>query len=178
MQLRHRRLAARELKHLGDRLRQITLEHGVGLIVNDRIDVALATNADGVHLPSAGMDVDRARQLVGPDLALGRSVHSINEIRSLVGTGLDYLQYGPVYTTPSKAAYGPPHGEEHFKEALEAAGTTPVVAVGGIDAERAARLAALGAAGVAVIRAVARAEDPTTATRNLLCALAASGGVI
>ena len=142
--------------------------------MNDRIDVALATGADGVHLPAAGMDTDRARALVGPDRMLGRSVHSIGEIHALAGAALDYLQYGPVYATPSKAAYGAPQGEERFKEAVEAAGSRPLIAVGGINAERAARLRALGASGIAVIGAVAHAEDPALATTDLLTALKTS----
>ena len=171
VQLRHRRLATRDLQRLADRLRKITSEHGARLMVNDRVDVALATGADGVHLPAAGMNVDHARKLLGPDLTLGRSVHSIEEIRALADAPLDYLQYGPIYATPSKAAYGAPQGEERFKEAVDAAAARPLVAVGGINAERAARLCVLGAAGVAVIGAIARADDPATAINDLLSAL-------
>lgn len=171
VQLRHRRLATRELQRLAEWLRRITSDHGARLILNDRVDVALATSADGVHLPAAGMNVDAARKLLGPDLMLGRSVHSIDEIRALADAPLDYLQYGPIYATPSKAAYGAPHGEERFKEAIGASGARPLVAVGGINAERAARLRALGAAGVAVIGAVTGAGDPATAANNLLSAL-------
>ncbi len=178
IQLRHRRLCARDLLALADRLRRITADHGVALIVNDRIDVALACQADGVHLPADGMAPRDARGIVGDTKWIGRSVHSAAEIRELAVEPLDYLHFGPVFFTSSKAAYGSPQGCGALAEAVHCAGDRPVIAVGGIDAARIGELhsADIGTqphplAGVAVIGAIFSAADPAAASAELLSAI-------
>lgn len=174
VQLRDRRMPARELQRIAEQLRRVTSRSAARLVVNDRIDVALAVGADGVHLPAAGLAIACAREILGPELLLGRSVHCAAEIAALAGPDLDYFQFGPIFFTPSKAAYGSPQGVDKLAEAAAAAGRIPVLAVGGIDAARAAQLVAAsgaGLAGVAVIGAVFDAADPAEAVVRLLASL-------
>jgi thiamine-phosphate pyrophosphorylase len=178
VQLRARGRSGRELFEVARRLREVTAENGALLFVNDRLDVALATRADGVHLPAAGIPAAVARALLdrrgehGERLRIGLSVHSIEEIHANAAC-VDYFQFGPVFATPSKAAYGPPQGLDALAAAAAAstAEQRPLVAVGGIDAENARSAALAGAAGVAVIRAVMRANDAGAATLALLSAI-------
>jgi thiamine-phosphate pyrophosphorylase len=167
IQLRRPESTAAELFALAARLRTVTRAHRRTLIVNDRIDVALAVEADGVHLPSAGMDSTRARRLVGSRL-LGRSVHSLAEIARERELGaVDYVQFGPVFATASKERYGAPQGLDGLARAIAQSGALPLVAVGGIDAQRMASVLQTGAAGAAVIGAVMNAASPREAARVL-----------
>lgn len=168
VQLRMRRLEGRPLADLAVALRQITREHAARLLINDRVDIAMAIGADGVHLPASGMAPWRARRLIGDERVLGRSVHSIDEIRALRDAPIDYLQFGPVFATPSKAAYGPPQGLERLRAAVVAAEGRPVFAVGGITVESLEAIRRTGSAGAAVIGAVMGSEDPAGAVRALL----------
>ena len=160
---------------LASRLREITARSSARLIVNDRVDVALAVGADGAHLPTAGLDPIAARALLGTDKLLGVSLHSTGEIEALRKAPVDYVQFGPVYATPSKAEYGAPQGLDGLKAAVGAAGSRPLVAVGGIDANRATDVVRAGASAVAVIGAVVGANDPAAATCELLAALSEPG---
>lgn len=154
VQLRLRAATGAHLSWLARRLRLITRACSATLIVHDRADVALACDADGLHLPAAGMTPAAARRLIGSNRLLGRSVHGIEEIRRLKDEPIDYFQFGPVYDTPSKRRYGAPQGISRLADAVAAAGGIPVVAVGGIDSSRVGETLAAGAAGVAVIRAL------------------------
>ncbi len=154
IQLRLRNAGGRRLLGIARSLRRITRVYSASLVVHDRIDIALACDADGVHLPAAGFKPSTARRLIGPNRLLGRSVHGIAEIESLRAEPLDYLQFGPVYETPSKRRYGPPQGIERLAQAVAAGLGRPIIAVGGIDAGCAREPLAAGAAGIAVIRAV------------------------
>jgi thiamine-phosphate pyrophosphorylase len=178
VQLRARNRSGRQLFELARRLRHATAANHAFLVVNDRLDVALAVRADGVHLPATGIPAGVARALVerraegGDRLRIGLSVHSVDEIR-LNAAHVDYFQFGPVFATPSKVAYGPPQGVAALLEAVGASADArrPLVAVGGIDATNAFTPLGAGAAGVAVIRAVMRASDPGVATRAMLDAI-------
>jgi len=136
---------------------QGTLAHarpaGVRVIVNDRLDVALAAGADGVHLGVAGIPVAEARRFAGPGLSLGASTHNLPELHAAQEGGADYATFGPVFATASKAAYGPPVGVEALREAVRAS-TIPVLALGGITADSARALGGAGIAGVAAIGAL------------------------
>lgn len=175
VQLRARNRGGRELFELAQRLRRATAANDSLLVVNDRLDVALAVGADGVHLPASGIPARVARALLdrragsADRLRIGLSVHSVDEIRANADP-VDYFQFGPVFATPSKLAYGPPQGVAALAEAISAAtdAQRPLVSVGGIDATNACTPIGAGAAGVAVIRAVMRASDPGAATRALL----------
>jgi thiamine-phosphate pyrophosphorylase len=168
VQLRRPGSSARELWLLAKTLRETTRAAGAMLAVNDRADVALDCDADALHLPAAGLTPERARSLVGSTMRLGRSVHSIDEVRALANAPVDYLQFGPIYETPSKRPFGPPQGIDALARVVAAAGKRPVVAVGGIDVERVPAILSAGARGVAVIGAVVRARDAYAATAALI----------
>src|SRR5262249_28395574 len=131
---------------------------------NDRIDVALAVGADGVHLGGTSVPVAVARTLVGPGGLIGVSTHAAAELRTLLGADLAF--FGPVYSTPGQT----PVGLGALRAAVGAA-TVPVLAIGGVTAQAVAPVRATGAHGVAVIRAILSAPDPAAATRELLAAL-------
>jgi thiamine-phosphate pyrophosphorylase len=139
--------------------------------VNDRVDVALAVGADGVHVGGGSMPAAVARRLLPPGARVGVSTHAPAEVAAAAAAGADFAFFGPVYATPAKAAFGPPQGEARLREAAAAA-ALPVLAIGGVTAARAAAVREAGAAGVAVVRAVLGADDPAAATRALLAALA------
>jgi thiamine-phosphate pyrophosphorylase len=171
VQLREKDLGARELYALGRQLRSICSRHGALLLINDRIDVALACGADGVHLPADSFAVADARRLMGPARLIGVSTHRPDETRAASEAGADFAVFGPVYDPISKAAYGPSTGPEMLSEAC-AASVIPVYALGGISAERMVELHGSGAAGVAVVGSVFGATAPGEATTLLLRALA------
>ncbi len=140
-------------------------------IVNDRLDVALAAKASGAHLPAEGLPVGEARRKVGARFLLGRSVHSLAEARQAEKEKADYLIFGPIFATPSKAGLGAPHGPEGLRKLL---GTVriPIYAIGGINVTTIEALRGIPIAGIAAIGAIASAEDPGRAIRELRAALA------
>jgi thiamine-phosphate pyrophosphorylase len=135
-------------------------------LVNDRVDVALAAGADGVHLPSAGLPVAVARQLLGAGKLVGTSCHSGAEIGSAGRAGADFAFFGPVWDTPGKTAQG-----EAALEAAVRAAAIPVFAIGGVTAATAARAKRAGAYGVACFRSVLGAPNPARAAAALWEAL-------
>ena len=164
VQLRDKDLPGGSLFVLAERLRAATARTRALLFVNDRLDVALAVGADGVHLGGGSMPADVARRLVGADALIGVSTHAPGEAPA----DADLAFFGPVYATPSK---GSAQGEARLAEAVRAA-AIPVLAIGGVTAARVPAVRAAGAAGAAVIRAILAAPDPAAATRALLAALA------
>jgi thiamine-phosphate diphosphorylase len=141
------------------------------VFVNDRLDVALASKAAGVHLPEQGLPVEGVRRVGGRKLLVGRSVHGLAEARAAEKAGADYLVFGPVFATPGKEGYGEPQGVPAVRRLVEAV-RIPVWAIGGITPENAAELRGAGLAGVGAIRAIAAADDPAGAVRALRAALA------
>jgi thiamine-phosphate pyrophosphorylase len=152
-------------------LRPVTRRHRARLVVNDRLDVALAADADGAHLPAASFPVASARALLGPGRLIGRSTHAPAEVVAAARDGADYVVLGPAYATPSKARWGAPLGLEPLREAA-AVTRVPIVAIGGITAERGPAVLAAGASGVAVIGAVFDAADPAAAAAAIVRAIA------
>jgi thiamine-phosphate pyrophosphorylase len=120
------------------------------LLVNGRLDVALAAGGDGVHLPGDGVPAAALRRRFGPAVVIGCSTHRVEEVEAARAAGVDYVTFGPVFPTPSKMRYGRPPGLEGLCQAT--ASGLPILALGGIDADRVAEVAAAGAAGVAGIR--------------------------
>jgi thiamine-phosphate pyrophosphorylase len=167
VQLRDKDLPGRALWALAERLRAATLRAGALLFVNDRVDVAVAVGADGVHLGEASLAVDVARTLLPPGVLVGESTHTV---AAAAASHADFVFFGPVHETPEKRAFGAPQGEARLALATRAA-RVPVVAIGGIDAGNAAAARGHGAHGVAVVRAILAADDPAAATRALLAAL-------
>jgi thiamine-phosphate pyrophosphorylase len=140
--------------------------HRVPLIVNDRVDVALAADADGVHVGQSDMDASDARALIGPDRILGLSITEEADLDRSDLTVVDYLGVGPVFATPTKADAAPPMGMAGLKRIATRTGL-PIVAIGGLHAGNAADALAAGAQGVSVVSAICAAPDPEAATREL-----------
>jgi len=163
VQLREKDLPAAELLPLARQLRDLTRRYETRLLINDRIDLALAVQADGVHLGGHSMPTDAARRLVGPDLLIGVSTHSCADISRAAALGADFVTFGPVYATPSKAAFGRPQGLQALAEACRGS-ALPVFALGGITPERAAEVMRVGAAGIALIAAILASPDPRSAS--------------
>ncbi|KYH33402.1 thiamine-phosphate synthase [Moorella mulderi DSM 14980] len=170
IQLREKDLPARELVELGREIRQLTRAAGATFIVNDRLDVALAVEADGVHIGQEDLPARVARELLGPGKILGVSTGTVLEARQAVADGADYLGVGSIYATRSKEDAGEPIGLAGLK-AIRAAVTVPLVAIGGINSNNAAEVIAAGADGVAVVSAVIGAPDVAAAARELLAAV-------
>lgn len=170
VQLRDKALPARELLRLARALREACGAAGQPLLVNDRVDVALAAGAAGVHLPAAGIPPGEARRLLGPQALLGVSCHSAEEVARAAASGADFATFGPLFDTPSKRAHGPPVGLERLGEASRLG--LPLLGIGGVDGSNAAGVIAAGASGVAAIRAWLAAPDPGAAVRRLLQACA------
>ncbi len=165
VQLREKDLEGRELYALAERLRALTVRYQAHLLINDRLDVALAVEADGVHLGQRSFAVKDVRRLLGDGKLIGVSTHSRQEITA--AQGADFILFGPVYYTPSKAAYGEPQGLDRLRAAV-AHSTAPVFAIGGIKTERVAEVLETGAHGIAMISAISAAPDPAQAARELL----------
>ena len=166
VQLREKDLGGRALLALARALAAVCRAHGQRLLVNDRLDVALAAGADGVHLPAAGVPPADARRLLGRHALVGVSCHSAAEVGRALAGGASYATFSPVYDTPSKRRYGPPVGVAALRDAARLG--LPLVALGGVDAARVVEVRAAGAAGVAAIRAWLQGGDPAGAVRALL----------
>ncbi|WP_418771365.1 thiamine phosphate synthase [Halorientalis halophila] len=174
VQLREKEATARARYDLGRRLRDLTAEADVLLIVNDRIDIAAAIDADGVHLGDDDLPVSVAREQLGDDAIVGRSVSTVEAAREAEQAGADYLGVGAVFATDSKDT-DPEQSEIGLEriEAIDAAVDIPFVGIGGVAAANAADVVRAGADGVAVISAITAADDPAAATHELNDAVAA-----
>jgi thiamine-phosphate pyrophosphorylase len=178
LQLREKDLPARELYQLALGLREICARAGAPLIVSDRVDVAIAADADGVHLPFDSIGVSMARKLLGPERLIGVSSHSPPDVAGAAREGADFAVFGPIFDPLSKPAAGPAWGASGLAAAC-GAGEIPVFALGGITPERAHELFASSdpiarPAGVASIGAIFAADSPALATAAMLSALDAS----
>ncbi|MYL16202.1 thiamine phosphate synthase [Halorubrum terrestre] len=165
VQLRDKAASARERYETGLRLRELTAEAGVPLVVNDRIDLAAAVDADGVHLGQSDLPVAVAREQLGEDAVVGVSASTVEQAEAAEAAGADYLGVGAVYGTDSKDVSGDRDGigVERIAAVADAV-SIPVIGIGGIDAGNAAPVVAAGATGVAVLSAITAAEDPAAAT--------------
>jgi thiamine-phosphate pyrophosphorylase len=171
VQLREKDLPTRDLYHLAEKLLAVTRAAGAALLINDRLDVALALSADGVHLTRHSLPPRECRELLGPQRLIGVSCHSLAEVRESKDGGADFVVLGPIFQTPSKAPYGPPLTTAALRE-VRARTSLPMLAIGGIRESLVGEVMAAGADGIAVISAVMAARDPGQAAAALLAAVA------
>ena len=173
IQLRDKTLSGRALFDAAFAIREVTHDAGALFIVNDRLDVALAAGADGVHLGESDLPIGEARRLAPPGFIIGASVGSVATAIRAAAEGADYLALSPTFATGSKDHAGPGRGLATLAE-IRTAVALPLVAIGGITAENVADVIAAGADGVAVISAVVGKDDVTAAARDLRSRIAAA----
>jgi len=173
IQLRDKAASSRRLWALGTEMRLLTRDYGARLIVNDRLDVALAVEADGVHLGDEDLPLREARRLLGREAIIGASVSTPEEAEQAQAEGASYLGVGPIYPTASKAEAGQAVGPAMVAQ-IRREVSLPLLAIGGIDRDNAGEAIRAGADGAAVISAVAQAEDMVAATAGLLEAIRAA----
>lgn len=167
VQLRSKHLDDGPCLELARRLAALCRAAGALFLLNDRVDVALAAGADGVHLGQTDLPVAEARRILGPGAVIGVSVETEVEAQAALAGGATYLATGPVYATATKADAGDPYGPAVVARIRAVAPGAPLVAIGGIGPGRAAPCIAAGADGVAVVAAIASAPDPAAAARAL-----------
>ena len=167
VQLREKDAPSRALYEIAEKIRRLTRDAGVPFIVNDRVDIALAAGADGVHVGQDDLPASEARRLIGPDRVLGVSAASLEEALAAERDGADYIGFGPVFEARgTKPDSGPPRGLELLADVCERCAVA-VIAIGGINHGNVDRVIAAGAAGVAVISGVVGARDIAAAVRDL-----------
>jgi thiamine-phosphate diphosphorylase len=174
VQYRDKMRTDRERVQVAERIRELVRDAGGLLIMNDRVDLALAAGADGAHLGQDDLPFAAGRRLLGPDLLMGVSASYLEEIDPTRLEGVDYLGFGAVYPTDTKpeAEFA---GLDLFREVCQRT-SLPVVGIGGISVDRVPEVMACGAAGVAVVSALFRAEDPGAAAARLLAAAREAAG--
>jgi thiamine-phosphate pyrophosphorylase len=167
IQLREKDLSVKELFDMAVWMRELTREYGAKLFINDRIDVALSVQADGVHLGQNGLPVSAARDIVGKKLLIGVSTHSIEEALKAEKDGADFITIGPVYGTPSKLQYGRPIGIDALRD-VKSRVSIPVYAIGGIKLDRVKQVKEAGTDGIALISGILAAKNMKETTKAFL----------
>ena len=170
VQLRERDLPTGELLRLAQEIRAITSPRAVPLIINDRVDLMLALNLDGVHLRANSLPVAAVRRVVGVDRLIGISTHSLADVREANRDGADYVVFGPIFDTPSKRQFGSPVGLEQLAEVCRLS-AIPVFAIGGVTGVSVPDVLRAGSHGIAVIGSILDREDAAAATRAMTAAL-------
>ena len=166
VQLREKDASTGEFVSLARRLMNLLKPLGIPLIINDRVDVALAADADGVHIGQSDMTYEDARRLLGPDKIIGLSVESFDDIEAANALDVDYIGISPVYGTPTKTDTAEPFGLEGLRKAVSMS-VHPTVAIGGMNARTIGDVIAAGTDGVAVVSAICSAPSPCAAAKEL-----------
>jgi thiamine-phosphate pyrophosphorylase len=166
VQLREKDASTGEFIELARRLMKLLKPLRIPLIINDRVDVALAVDADGVHIGQSDMSYEDARRLLGPDKIIGLSVENFKDIEAANALDVDYIGISPVYGTPTKTDTAEPFGLEGLRKAVQMS-VHPTVAIGGMNASTIAEVMAAGTDGVAVVSAICSAENIRKATSDL-----------
>lgn len=167
IQLREKDLSAAQLLPLARQVRELTSDYRAKLLINDRIDVALAVEADGVHLGGHSLPVAVARNLIGPEKLIGVSTHSHQQINAATSGGADFITFGPIWYTLSKTLPGEPVGLEALRDACAKA-SLPVFALGGVTPKGIPDLKAHNCRHVACIGGILQQDDPAAASRAFL----------
>lgn len=170
VQLRDKDLPEADRLQLARQLRTLTRRYRARLLINGSVDIALAVDADGVHLGAASQPIDEVRQRLGPDKLIGYSAHQHEELAKAATSGADFVTFSPIFFTPSKAAYGAPQGLDRLRTACQAC-PLPVFALGGIDLSRVAAIRQAGAHGIAVISTILGSTEPRLAAQTLAATL-------
>jgi len=170
IQLREKDLPAQQLYEMAQYLRDISARHNCLLLINDRIDIAMAVKADGVHLRNNSLPPAVARTLLGRDKLVGVSTHCAEEISTATRQGADFVTFGPVFYTPSKAGYGSPKGITEVHDICRSS-ALPVYALGGITVTNTPAIMTTGIHGVAVISSLMATTTPTIVCRKLIEAI-------
>lgn len=166
VQIREKKGETLDFYNLALKVKEITSKYNVPLIVNDRIDVALAIKSEGVHIGQTDMPADVARSLIGDEMILGVSASTVKEARKAEKDGADYIGTGAVFPTATKDD-APSITKDDLKEVTGSI-NIPTVAIGGITLENASELAGTEISGISVVSAIMNSEDPKTASENLL----------
>ncbi|MDW8066131.1 MAG: thiamine phosphate synthase [Aquificaceae bacterium] len=169
LQYRFKKKPARQMYEELLVLRELTRRHGVDLVVNDRVDLALAVEADGVHVGQEDLPPDVVRKLVGESMYIGYSVNSVEKLKEVEHLPIDYIGFGSIYETTTKQNYKLV-GLEGLRQAVKLT-TKPIVAIGGITHYRVQEVLGAGAKGIAVVSAILGFEDVERATRSLVEAM-------
>ena len=167
VQLREKTLDTGAFVALALRLKEVLKPYGVPLVINDRVDVALACDADGVHIGQSDMPYEMARKLMGPDKIIGLSVENFDQIEQANSLDVEYVGISPVFATPTKTDTAAPFGLDGLRRAVRLS-KHPTVAIGGMNSSTAAEVMAAGTDGIAVVSAIVCAESPREASRQLL----------
>ena len=167
IQLRQKTGKTIEMIRIAGQIQALCKRAGVSFIVNDRVDVAIASHADGVHLGQGDFPIPLARKLLGEGAIIGGSAGNAEEARKCFLEGADYIGFGPVYPTSSKEDAGPASGLDLLRQVVEKI-PLPIIAIGGINKDNIHLVRETGAYGIAVISAVCCEKDPEEATRCLL----------
>lgn len=170
IQFRQKEGSTREMIETAREIKRKCAEADVTFIVNDRLDVAIALEADGVHLGQDDFPIPLAREILGTDWIIGGSAATLEEAEKCVAEGADYIGFGPVFPTGSKDDAGPVSGIEILTKAVKDY-PLPIIAIGGISAQNTPEVIRAGVHGIAVISAVCCQGDPEQATRDLFQAL-------
>jgi thiamine-phosphate pyrophosphorylase len=158
IQIREKQLSAKQIFELASKAARITKSSETALLVNDRADIALAADADGVHLPANSLSAQIIRRDFPANFMIGVSAHSLEEVKKAKLEKADFATFSPIYATASKAKYGAPQGIAALREAVETAVEFPVIALGGIDENNFAEALKAGAKGIAAIRLLSEAK--------------------
>ncbi len=170
IQLRHKKASGSQLFSWAVAIHKRCQQYKALCIINDRVDIAMASNANGVHLGQQDMPAAAARKIMGNNFIIGVSTSSIEEAIQAEKDGADYIGFGHIYPTLSKEKNSPPLGIETLRKVATLT-SLPIVAIGGINQKNAALIISSGASGVAVIAAVSQTDDPSSATVKLVCAI-------
>ncbi|MGB9894214.1 MAG: thiamine phosphate synthase, partial [Candidatus Saccharicenans sp.] len=165
VQLREKECSSREFYDLALEVKK-AMPPEIPLIINDRLDIALAVGAEGIHLGQSDLPVEAARRFLGPGAIIGLSVENLEQLRQAQNLPVDYLAISPVFSTPTKTDTGPAWGLEGLAKARKLT-SLPLVAIGGLNEDNVSQVIKAGADGLAVVSAICAAEDPEQAARQL-----------
>lgn len=166
VQLREKDVSTREFYHLAKRLREILVPKGIPLIINDRLDIALAIDADGLHIGQSDLPYEEARRILGMDKIIGLSVENLDQARDANKLDVDYIGLSPVFATPTKTDTSKPLGLEGVEQ-ISRITRHKTVGIGGINQKNAGDIIRSGADGIAVVSAIVASDDPAKAAAEL-----------